>query len=74
MNEFVSISEVTQSRKIKSTLNDVTGRFLFSLFDSSVMLQIAERVCTLMSLIDRGCGILGKGLEKYQKLIIGGLE
>ena len=74
MNEFVSISELTQSRKIKSTLNDVTGRFLFSLFDSSVMLQIAERVCTLMSLIDRGCGILGKGLEKYQKLIIGGLE
>ena len=64
MNEFVSISELTQSRKIKSTLNDVTGRFLFSLFDSSVMLQIAERVCTLRSLIDRVCGILGRGLEK----------
>ena len=56
MNEFVSISELTQSRKIKSTLNDVTGRFLFSLFDSSVMLQIAERVCTLRSLVDRECG------------------
>ena len=74
MNEFVSISELTQSRKDKINSEDITGRFLFSLFDSSVMLQIAERVCTLMSLIDRGCGILGKGLEKYQKLIIGGLE
>ena len=42
-----------KAEKIKSTLNDITGRFLFSLFDSSV--------CTLMSLIDRGCGILGGG-------------
>ena len=74
MNEFVSISELTQSRKDKINSKDITGRFLFSLFDSSVMLQIAERVCTLRSLMDRGCGILGRELEKYQKLIVGGLE
>ena len=54
MNEFVSISELTQSRKDKINSKDITGIFLFSLFDSSVMLQIAERVCTLRSLIDRG--------------------
>ena len=36
------------------------------MFDSSVMSQIAERVFTLRSLIDRGCGIVG-GLEKIQK-------
>ena len=74
MNEFASISELTQSRKDKVNSKDITGRFLFSLFDSSVMLQIAERVCTLRSLMDRGCGILGRELEKYQKLIVGGLE
>ena len=40
------------------------------------MLQIAERVCTLRSLIDRGCGIVGEIWKKYQKLIVGreGLE
>ena len=64
MNKFVSISELTQSRIDKINSKDITGRFLFSLFDSSVMLQIAERVCTLRSLIDRVCGILGRGLEK----------
>ena len=48
-----------KAKKIKSTLS--TERFLFSLFDSSVMPQIAERVCTLASLIDRGCGIAGGG-------------
>ena len=74
MNEFVSICELTQSRKDNINSKDITGRFLFSLFDSSVMLQIAERVCTLRSLMDRGCGILGRELEKYQKLIVGGLE
>ena len=36
------------------------------------MLQIAERVCTLRSLIDRGCGIAGEGWKKYQKIIVGG--
>ena len=46
---------------------DITGRFLLSLFDSSVMLKIAEGVCTLRSLIDRGCGILGRGLVKISK-------
>ena len=62
-----------KAEKIKLTLKDSTGKFLFSLFDSSVMLQIAEKVCTLRSLIDRVCGIIG-GLKKYQKLIVGGLE
>ena len=59
MNEFVSISELTKAEKIKPT---------FCLFDSSVMLQIAARVCTLRSLIDRGCG--GGGRKKYQNLIV----
>ena len=67
MNEFVSISELTQSRKDKINSKDITGIFLFSLFDSSVMLQIAERVCTLRSLIDMRCGILGRGLVKISK-------
>ena len=67
MNEFVSICELTQSRKDNINSKDITGRFLFSLFDSSVMLQIAERVCSLRSLIDRSCGILGRRLEKISK-------
>ena len=67
MNEFVSISELTQSRKDKINSKDITGIFLFSLFDSSVMLQIAERVCTLRSLIDMRCGILGRELVKISK-------
>ena len=61
MNGFVSISELTKAEKIKSTLKDITGRFRFNLFDSSVMLQIAERVCILRFLIDRVCGILRRG-------------
>ena len=44
MNEFVSISELIQSRKDKINSKDITERFLFSLFDSSIMAQIAERV------------------------------
>ena len=67
MNELVSISEITQSRKDEINSEGITGRLLFSLFDSSVMLQIAKRVCTLRSLIDRGCGILGSGLVKISK-------
>ena len=67
MNEFVSISELTQSRKYKINSKDVTGGVLFSFFDSSVMLQIAESVCTLRSLINRRCGILGRRLEKISK-------
>ena len=43
MNEFVSIPELPQNRKDKNS-KDVTGRFLFSLFDSSIMTQIVERV------------------------------
>ena len=68
MNEFVS--ELTQSSKDKINSKDITDRFLFSLFDSSVMSQIAERVCTLRSLIERRYAIVG-WLKNYQKLIAG---
>ena len=61
MNEFVSISEITQSRKDKINSKDITERY-----GSSVMLQIAERVCTLRSLIDRWCRI-GGAVEKISK-------
>ena len=47
VNEFVSISELMQSRKDKINIKDITKRFLFSLFDSSVMTQIVERVFTV---------------------------
>ena len=47
MNEFVSISELMQSRKDKINSKDITERFLFSLFDSSIMIQIVERMCTV---------------------------
>ena len=60
MNEFVSISELTQSRKNKIKSKDSTEIVLCSLFDSLVMLQIAERVYTLRSLIDGGYGIVGE--------------
>ena len=61
-----------QSRKDKINSKDITERFLFSLFDSSVMLEIAERLCTLSSLIDRECGIVGESWKKYQNVIVGG--
>ena len=70
MNEFVSISELSQSSKDKISSKDITDRFLFSLFDSSVTSQIAERVCTLRSLIERRYAIVG-WLKNYQKLIVG---
>ena len=47
MNELVSIFELMESRKDKINYEDITERFLFSLFDSSVMTQIVERVCTV---------------------------
>ena len=46
MNELVSISELMQSRKYKINYKDITERFLFSLFESSIMTQIVQRVCT----------------------------
>ena len=64
MNEFVSISELTQSKEDKINSKDITERFLFCLFDSSVLSQIA--MYTLGSLIDMGCGIVGE-LEKISK-------
>ena len=51
--------KLRKAEQIKSTFKDITGRFLFSLLESSVMLQIADRLCTLRSLIDKGCGIIG---------------
>ena len=51
MNEFVSISELIQSRKDKINYKDITERFLFSLFDSSVMTQIVDRMYTVKFLI-----------------------
>ena len=47
VNESISISELMQSRKDKINSKDITERFLFSLFDSSIMTQIVERVCTV---------------------------
>ena len=44
MNELVSISELMESRKDKASSKDITERFLYSLFDSSVMTQMVERV------------------------------
>ena len=74
MNEFVSISELKQRRKYKINSKNITERFLFHLFDSSVMLQIAERVCTLRSVVDRWCEIVrGWRLEKLSKLIVRGV-
>ena len=47
VNEFVSVSKLMQSRKDKINSNDITERFLFSLFDSSVMTQIVKRIFTI---------------------------
>ena len=55
-----------QSRKDNINSKDVTGRFLSSLFDSSVVTNSRKSVY-LGSLIDRGCGILVRELEKISK-------
>ena len=36
-----------QGRKEKIDCKDITERFLFSLFDSSVMAQLVEILCTV---------------------------
>ena len=41
------MSELMQSRKDKINSKDITEIFLFSLFDSSTMSQIVERMCTV---------------------------
>ena len=51
MKEFVLISELMQGRKDKINSKDITERFLFSLFDSSVMAQIVESMRTVTFLI-----------------------
>ena len=40
-----------QSRKDKINSKDITEIFLFSLFDSSIMAQTVERMCTVNFLI-----------------------
>ena len=50
MNEFVLISELMQIRKDKINSKDITERFLFSLFDSSIITQ-TERMYTVKFLI-----------------------
>ena len=47
VNEFVSISELAESREVKIPLNpkDITERFLFSVLDRSFIQQIIERRC-----------------------------
>ena len=44
VSEFVSIAKLMQSRKDKINSKDIRERFLFSLFDISVMPQIEERL------------------------------
>ena len=44
VNEFVSISKLMQSRKDKIDSQGITERFLSTLFDTSIMSQIVERV------------------------------
>ena len=51
MNEFVSISELMQSRKDKINSKEITERLLFSLFDSSIMTQIVEKMCIYSKVI-----------------------
>ena len=40
-----------QRRKDKISSKDITERVLFSLFDSSVMTQIVQRMCTVKFLM-----------------------
>ena len=51
VDEFVSISELMQGRKDKINSKDITERVLFSLFDTSIMTQIVERMCRVTFLI-----------------------
>ena len=46
-NEFVSIYQLIQRRKDKINSKDITEKFLFSLFDSSIMTEIVEKMCTV---------------------------
>ena len=49
MNECVSISELMQNRRDKINSMDITERFLFGLFDSSIMTQIVTARKTTFS-------------------------
>ena len=47
LQPFFYISELTESRKVKIPINsrDITEKLLFSLFATTFMQQIVERVC-----------------------------
>ena len=47
VNEFVSISDFKESRKVKILIYSkyITERFLFSLLDTSFIQQVGERTC-----------------------------
>ena len=47
VNEFVSTSELMQSKKDQINSKDITERFLFSFFDSSILIQLVERLWTV---------------------------
>ena len=59
-------ANLRKAEKIISTLRILQEDF-YSVYLTHQLLQIAEKVCTLRSLIDRGCGILVRGLEKISK-------
>ena len=44
VNQFVYIFTPLQNRKDKTNFKDITERFLFSLFDTSNMSQVVNRV------------------------------
>ena len=44
--KIFSISELMQSRKYRINCKDITERFLLSLFHSSIISHIVEKVCT----------------------------
>ena len=49
MNEFSPYPNLWKAEKIKSTQDKIiTERFLFSLFDTLVMSQIAGRICKII--------------------------
>ena len=52
-----------KAERIKSTLRILQEDF-YSVYLTHQLLQIAEKVCTLRSLIDWGCRVLIRWLEK----------
>ena len=61
-----SYPNLCKAEKIISTLRMLQEDF-YPVYLTRQLLQIAEKACTLGSLIDRGCGILVRELEKISK-------